>query len=334
MAQGRSLCWRGRAAAMSVSRPTSSSPGKAWAVSSLRSGFGEQPLSNRASAPAAGFGSSSRDAFAKQYASAEVDRAQARARGNIDNPLGACYAVPDTISKQVLSTVPSPPRVRFGTGKRQGMAQKSDAPGPGAYKLKPVMGDTVESTRSSAPRMKFGSGTRDQANRLFISADHEKCQVGVDSPGPSYTIPAALGKQQLSTKKSAGAFVMPRGQRFVDCEVREAAQKPGAGAYNVPSTIGVQVGSTAASCPTKRNSPTVKFGTSTRDKDAKVFISVEHEKGSYGNCSPGPVTANPASSLGRQVLSTKSSTGSTGFGSSKRLADHASDVPGPGAYYA
>lgn len=26
--------------------------------------------------------------------------------------------------------------------------------------------------------MKFGSGTRDQANRLFISADHEKCQVG------------------------------------------------------------------------------------------------------------------------------------------------------------
>lgn len=50
-------------------------------------------------------------------------------------------------------------------------------------------------------------------------------QVGVDSPGPSYDIPAALGKQQLSTKRSAGAFVMPRGQRFVDCDVREAAQK-------------------------------------------------------------------------------------------------------------
>lgn len=48
------------------------------------------------------------------------------------------------------------------------------------------------------------------------------------------------------------------------------------------------------------------------------------------HCSPGPVTANPASSMGRQVLSTKSSTGSSGFGSSKRLADYASDVPGPG----
>lgn len=87
-----------------------------------------------------------------QYASAEADRAQARARGAIDNNLGACYQVPvrcrkvtvawkasccldmrstrlasshrasapatplvqDTISKQVLSTVASPPRVRFG----------------------------------------------------------------------------------------------------------------------------------------------------------------------------------------------------------------------------
>lgn len=221
--------------------------------------------------------------------------------------------------------------------------------------------------------MKFGSSSRDQANRLFISSEHEKCQVclrdceqgavkqgacfslhwlaavqqcryrtegtcraamaglscvqiqhvcrsvpclsmhqvGVDSPGPTYSIPTAMGKQQLSTKKSAGAFVMPRGQRFVDGDMREAAQKvgaeskglerwwgealsssltghrllkaaggwwlqsasflwwpvvkawhqltasecspfcttllqPGAGAYNVPSTIGVQVGDTAA----------------------------------------------------------------------------------------
>ena len=52
-------------------------------------------------------------------------------------------------------------------------------------------------------------------------------QVGMDSPGPTYNIPTAMGKQQLSTKKSAGAFVMPRGQRFVDCDVREAAQKVG-----------------------------------------------------------------------------------------------------------
>ena len=39
-------------------------------------------------------------------------------------------------------------------------------------------GDTVESKLASAPRVKFGSGSRDQANRLFISSEHEKCQVG------------------------------------------------------------------------------------------------------------------------------------------------------------
>ena len=48
--------------------------------------------------------------------------------------------------------------------------------------------------------------------------------------------------------------------------------------------------------------------------------------------SPGPVTAKPSSSMGRQILSTKSSTTAAGFGSSKRLADFASDVPGPGGW--
>lgn len=65
---------------------------------------------------------------------------QARARGNIESQLGACYQVPDTMTKQVLSTVPSPPKMRFGTGKRPGLAEKTDAPGPGAYRLKSGMG--------------------------------------------------------------------------------------------------------------------------------------------------------------------------------------------------
>lgn len=81
----------GEGAATGGGRPHSKS---AWAAKSLRSGFGDQTLSHRSSAPAAGFGSSSRDAYGRQYASAEVDRAQARARGNADNLLGACYNVP------------------------------------------------------------------------------------------------------------------------------------------------------------------------------------------------------------------------------------------------
>ena len=74
--------------------PSAAGAKGSWAAKSLRSGFGEQPTSNRPSAPAAGFGSSSRDAYAKQYASAEADRAQARASGGSANNLGACYNIP------------------------------------------------------------------------------------------------------------------------------------------------------------------------------------------------------------------------------------------------
>lgn len=63
------LAWPLLPAAMSESpsagRPSPHSK-SAWAATSLRSGFGDQPLSNRSSAPAAGFGSSSRDAYGKQ----------------------------------------------------------------------------------------------------------------------------------------------------------------------------------------------------------------------------------------------------------------------------
>ena len=51
-------------------------------------------------------------------------------------------------------------------------------------------------------------------------------------------------------------------------------------------------------------------------------------------CSPGPVTANPASSMGRQILSTRSSGACLGFGTGKRLVEHATDVPGPGEHAA
>ena len=34
----------------------------------------------------------------------------------------------------------------------------------------------------------------------------------------------------------------------------------------------------------KRNSPTIKFGTSSRDQDAKLYISADHKKGAYGTC--------------------------------------------------
>lgn len=60
-------------------------------------------------------------------------------------------------------------------------------------------------------------------------------------------------------------------------------------------------------------------------------VAPTHRHRPHPRGSPGPITANPGTSLGKQVLSTKASGAAVGFGSGKRLADHGSDVPGPGA---
>ncbi|GAB4821262.1 hypothetical protein N2152v2_008308 [Parachlorella kessleri] len=280
-----------------------------WAAKSLRSGFGHQCTSTKPSSPGFGFGSSSRDAFQAQYSSAEVDKAKVRSQGG-NNPLGAAYNVPSSIEKQVTSDVVSPPKVSFGTSKRAPLASPTAAPGPGAYKLKAAIAN------------------------LHISPEHDKTMVGKSSPGPgNYTVPGGLGLQQLSTKKTLPSFKLGTGPRFVSPEMREAAGKPAPGSYNIPSTVG-KLSDADGAGTTVRTSPAVRFGTSTRDIEAKVFISLEHEKGLYGTQSPGPVTAQPGSGLGKQQLSTKHSSPTVGFGTGKRLVENDAMYPGPGAYYA
>lgn len=143
-----------------------------------------------------------------------------------------------------------------------------------------------------------------------------------------------LGPHAASLRRAPWGPVSPAGCLLV------ALLQPGAGAYNVPGSIGAKHDPAAsvrittlnpilgclwvcclhaasrmdhkpavkrsreplaAPCPpqaasTLRNSPTVRFGTSTRDQDAKVFISQEHEKGAYGTCrcAGSGATASPA----------------------------------------
>ena len=44
------------------------------------------------------------------------------------------------MGSQTLSTKPTAPQTRFGSGKRTELATKTAAPGPGAYKLKSTIG--------------------------------------------------------------------------------------------------------------------------------------------------------------------------------------------------
>lgn len=66
----------------------------------------------------------------------------------------------------------------------------------------------------------------------------------------------------------------------------------------------------------------------------QIFISKEHEKGAYGENSPGPVTSQFVSAIGEQKLSVKKSAPSWGFGSGLRIKPYDTPTPGPGAYFA
>lgn len=66
----------------------------------------------------------------------------------------------------------------------------------------------------------------------------------------------------------------------------------------------------------------------------QIFISLEHEKGSYGEGTPGPGTANPVRSVGRQLSSRSKTAPTWSFGSSKRSPITGADGPGPGEYFA
>ncbi len=52
-------------------------------------------------------------------------------------------ALQSSIEKQVTSDVASPPKVSFGTSKRPPLCSPSAAPGPGAYKIKPAIGEVA-----------------------------------------------------------------------------------------------------------------------------------------------------------------------------------------------
>ncbi|DBA79673.1 hypothetical protein WJX77_002457 [Trebouxia sp. C0004] len=299
-----------------------------WQAKSLRSTFGNQCMSQLPTSPSCGFGSAVREATDRTYVSPDVDRANCRSRGG-NNSQGAIYKVQNSLGPQSLSTLPSSPISGFGTAKRPSMATKSGVPGPGAYKLKNTVGDQFESTKGNTPKLKFGTALREASEKIFISTDHEKSGYGKESPGPSaYNLSGGMGRQVLSDHESLPSWQMGTDKRFQYDFIKRTQGMPGPGQYKMGSSSGKQVFST------KKSAPTINFGSSTRDSVKKMFISVDHEKSNYGECSPGPTTANPSKGMGAQQLSTNESAPRWGFGSSKRLSGYATDTPGPGEYYA
>lgn len=196
-----------------------------------------------------------------------------------------------------------------------------------ANSLRSGFGTQPLSTKDSQPVIGFGSSVRDAASKQYLSADHAKVMGGNNSQGPIYQTPSAIGVQHESTVETA-----PMSSFGTEARLPKPANRtaPGPGAYTLRSTVyGPQLLSgtaTAAKAP---------FGSSTRDHAVKVYQE-DADKAYYGLGSPGPCTYKVYSMHGRQLESTKDSSGVTKIGKSQRFdyaeMKRAAETPGAGQY--
>lgn len=193
-----------------------------------------------------------------------------------------------------------------------------------------MFGDQAHSKRRSSPSYGFGSSTRNQASKVFLSAEHAKLSTPGFSPGPSaYTLRASVGNQADGRKASSPQWAFGSSDRFLGSG-KKSIQNPGPGAYDMPAGVGLQVSSS------KQTQPMFGFGSAGRDHVAKVFVSEEHNKSLHGIDSPGPQVYKLLGAVGKQELSQTMNQPAWVFASSDRFkyehVKRAATSPGPGAY--
>jgi len=295
-------------------------------VGGTRSTFGAQVRSTRHSAPSYGFGSGTRKGQEKVFVSQE----HAQLSTTPCSPGPAVYNAKAAVGTQVDGSKASAPQWCFGTSARFQGNSKEAPPGPGQYDATAGLGTQASSKRASAPIYGFGSSTREQVEKVFVTEEHNKSLYGVGSPGPAtYTAKSGVGNQVNSKMGTQPGWVMGKAERFTYDHVKRAAGAPGPGAYAATPAVGVQVAST------KISTPRFGFGTSDRDKAAKVYISSEHEKVTGGRDAPGPGTYPIGNMTGSQNASSRQVTAARwGFGTAERFTpgNKQSSAPGPGQY--
>ncbi|GBG71211.1 hypothetical protein CBR_g8514 [Chara braunii] len=215
------------------------------------------------------------------------------------NSPGPIYDMRSSIGKQGLSIMESAPMYSFGTANRSGRFGRSlyTVPGPGAYNAPSSLGPQIESRLRSPEIYRFGSSTRANLSKVFLTPEHCKANYGIQSPGPSaYNYGSSIGPQQTSRNRSAPRWVFGSEGRFKYDYVIRAARIPGAGQYNLGQSCGKQFESN------KTTLPMFTFGSGARDQRAKMYLTREHEKGQFGEYSPGPAAYNSRSSLVRDLV--------------------------------
>ena len=195
------------------------------------------------------------------------------------------------------------------------------SPGP-VYAIKSSLGKQETSTRLSSPTWGFGtserfrhtqrSGTgRDGRASTADASRSSSLKKGVPGPG-TYSRPSSFGKQQESTKFTATDTVFGSSTRdnssrmFLSHEhakVNYGKCSPGPLIYNMRSSVGNQVSSKKPNLPRWAFPVEERFKYDYVDRAAKV---------------PGAGSYKQGTACGVQIVSTKMSLPSFGFGSATR----------------
>ena len=284
--------------------------------------FGKQHDGKHETAPTCGFGSSDRSNLDKVFLTEEHQKS-----GYGKWSPGPVYTLQSTIGSQNVSKCDTSARYSFGSSNRFERTverRSAEKPGPGTYSHSPSIGPQSTSIRRNAPKHRLGCATRDAEGKLFFSEEQAKSNLGINSPGPNiYDPPSSIGKQSVSRSATFPSHGFTSEERF---RYDEEPETPGAGQYNSRSGYGRQMQSQ------KFTVPMHAFGSSTREADAKLYISNEHEKSQHGKQSPGPFTGGSQTAFGKQAISRKHSVPSHKLSSAKRFTYRKDDLPGPGSY--
>mmetsp|Transcript_15827 Transcript_15827/g.38529 ORF Transcript_15827/g.38529 Transcript_15827/m.38529 type:complete len:301 (-) Transcript_15827:345-1247(-) len=128
-------------------------------------------------------------------------------------------------------------RYEIGVGIPGALPSFRAAPGPGSYATISCLGQQFMSNKESASRTKFGTSSRQQQEKVYITAEHERAMIGMHSPAPNtYDAKSSIGQQWLSRNPNAQCFKFGTADRFSEIRNKDGVSlqpTPGPGSYGV-----------------------------------------------------------------------------------------------------
>jgi len=151
------------------------------------SSIGKQDLSNRSSFPLYGFGTVDRHMASKVFISPPH---AASTYGQASPGPAAMYTKAGACGIQSDSGKVSPPKYGFGTDDRwtrltRGLSDSGDLPGPGSYQPTSItsLGANHESRTTTQPQYGFGTSNREHISKVFVSDMHAKSSAAIAGGG-------------------------------------------------------------------------------------------------------------------------------------------------------